>query len=376
VIRRKGQSWEVRVYAGRDPVTGKERYVSRSFPAKPSEKVPPRVVKDAESRLRTEVRDGHHPNARITVAQALDAWYAQTSKEWSPWTAKGYRGIIDRYVKPEIGNMPLAKLTAARLDALYHSLSETGGESGAGLSPMTVNHVHAVIRRALNRAERHGHIPRNPASLAHRPPTHPTRANAATTVDVERLLAVCTDPTTSMLIRLAAGTGARRGELCALRWTDIDLEDRTVTVARSIADPDGKVIVKPTKTNRSRRFTIGARLAAALVEHRARAEEIAAAFSTKVHPDAYVLSESPDGAEPLRPERATGRFRSVAKRANVDCRLHDLRHGHVTLLISEGIGPAEVAARVGHASTHMTLNVYAHALPAGDRRAAEVADRF
>lgn len=375
MIRRKRNSWEVRVYLGRDEITGKDRHLSRSFPAQPGERNPPRRVKDAEARLRIEARDGKHPSSNPTVAEILEAWWVQASKDWSPWTAKGARGIIDRYLIPGIGTVKVAKLTPARIDALYHSLSVSGGAKGQGLAPLTVNHVHAVLRRALNRAERHGHIHRNPAVLAHRPSASvPTRSRATTPDEVTRLLAACTDdPQATMLIRLAAGTGARRGELCGLRWSDID--GNRVTIARSVADPDGEVIVKAPKTHRVRTFTIGPRLVEALRAHRERAEGIAEACEVDLVADAYVLSESPDGSEPMRPGRASGRFRTIARHAKVDTRFHDLRHGHVTLLLSEGVGATEVAARVGHASTHMTLNVYAHALPALDRRAAEIADR-
>lgn len=375
MIRRNGNSWEVRVYVGRDAVTGKERSISRSFPASPREKHPPRRVKDAEARLKTEVRFGKHPLTNPTVGEVLDLWLAHTTKTWSPWTVKGYRGIIDRYLKPQIGSMRVEKLTAARIEALYDSLSTSGGQDGQGLAPLTIRHVHAVLRRALNRAERHGHIVRNPADLV-RPPGGGVRSRArATTPDeVGVLIAAADDPLTRLFVRLAAATGARRGEICGLRWSDLDLDAHTLTIQRSIADPDGQIIVKGTKRDRERTLTVGPSVTAALAARHDDAVRIAAKFGTILHPDAYIFSEVPDCSEPIHPDTMSKRFSRLAKKAGVTCRLHDLRHGHVTTLLGQGIDPVSVAKRVGHASTRMTLDVYGHAIPASDRAAAALTD--
>lgn len=377
MIRRKGASWEVRVYAGRDPLTGRERYVSRSFKAQPREKVPPRRVTDAEARLKVEVRAGRHVGSDATVGQVLDEWLTRASDDLSPWTVRGYRGAIDRYLKPGIGDVPVRRLTAARVDALYDSLKATGGARGQGLDPATIRQAHAVLRRALNRAVRPlGIIDRNPA-LDVEPPARRARPpeQAPDTTVVDRLLAATNNPALRLLVLLAEATGARRGEIAGFRWADIDPDEQTIAVVRSIADPDGRCIVKTLKANNARRISIGAGLVALLDEHHARARETAATFRADLHPDAYILSEAPDGSAPLRPERLTGRFRALAKRAGVDVHLHELRHGHATALLSEGVDVNTVAHRLGHTSPYMTLNVYGHAIPAADRRAAEITDR-
>lgn len=375
MIRRKGASWEVRVYAGRDPVTGRERYVSRSFPAQAREKVPPRRVKDEEARLRTEVREGRHSGTDQTVGGMLDAWLARIGPDLSPWTVNGYRGIIDRNLKPQIGTVRLRALTTARIEALYDSLSVSGGRNGEGLDPQTIRHTHAVLRRALARAVRLGQIDRNPADGAVPPAVARQILTIPDTGTVDQLVAKCTDPDMRLLVLLAAATGARRGELCGLRWSDIDLDRQTLTIRRSVADPGGTVTVKEPKTHRVRVLAIGPGLCSALTERHERAGDIAAQFGTTLHPDAYILSEVPDGSEPLRPELASKRFSRLAKKAGVTCRLHDLRHHVATTLLANGVPVRDVADRLGHASPRMTLDVYSHATQGADRRAAEITDR-
>lgn len=371
MIRRKRQSWEVRVYAGRDPVTGRERYVSRSVPAKPGQTKPPRAVTDLESLLKVQVRQGHHGGTDARVRDLLGAWLAQTERDLSPWTVNGYRGIIDRYLNPNLGDLAVRRLTPAKIERLYDDLRTSGGRNGTGLAPLTVRHAHAVLRRALWWARRRGWIDTNPADGVELAKLSRATVGAVSDADLARLLAHATDPDLRLLVLLADGTGARRGELCGLRWGDVDLKNKALAIRRSITDPHGDIAVKPPKSGRERSVAIGATLVRELKSRRARVEADAAFLGATVTDDWYVLGDR----EPLRPERATGRFRVLARTAGVPRRLHDLRHGHVTNLLAAGVSVPDVSSRVGHSSARMTLDVYGHAIPAGDRAAAKIAER-
>jgi integrase len=166
---------------------------------------------------------------------------------------------------------------------------------------------------------------------------------------------------------------SRRGEVCGLRWSDLDLSTRTLSIKRSIASVAGGTVVKDTKTHASRRIALDDATVAVLDEQRRRLEERAIACEVELDPDGYVFTEAADGTDPLHPDTITGRFTRVRKQAGLDgVRLHDLRHLHATQLLAAGVPVRTVSGRLGHANAATTLNVYAHSLEASDRQAADV----
>jgi integrase len=171
--------------------------------------------------------------------------------------------------------------------------------------------------------------------------------------------------------------GARRGELCALRWSHINFERGEILVAGSVIYVPGQPLIdKDTKTHAERRVAVGADTLEALRTHRIRAAETALASGVTLGPNAYVFSHTPDGQAPIRPDYMTHRFTVLAKRLNVACRLHDLRHFMVTQLVAGGVDWRTVSGRAGHADGHMTLGTYAHFQQAQDRMAADFMDRL
>lgn len=165
----------------------------------------------------------------------------------------------------------------------------------------------------------------------------------------------------------------RRGELCALRWSDFDLADGEVVIARSIVMGEGKVYEKGTKTNRARRVALDEETAEALRLQRRKAEDRAEQCGHDLAQDTFLFSQDIRGLDPWRPDVATNRFTKLRKVVGLDhCRLHDLRHFVATRLLDAGLPVRAVSERLGHASSTTTLTIYAHAVPATDRRSAAV----
>ena len=176
---------------------------------------------------------------------------------------------------------------------------------------------------------------------------------------------------------LAASTGARRGELVALRWRDLDLERRTATIERGLILAGNVLIEQGTKTHQSRRVSLDEATVAALVEHRERLEKIAAACGVGLAEDPFVFTEAVDASTPWRPDSTTRAFRTLCAKAGVEgVRLHDLRHYVATRLLAAGVDVRTVAGRLGHRNPATTLNVYAHFVPETDQQAAEVLGRM
>ena len=304
-----------------------------------------------------------------TLAAFLDAWLAFVEPLRSPTTIRGYRDKVRRW-KAALGARKVSKLTAQDIDRTYsHWLEE-------GAAPQTVQHCHRVLATALKQAQRWGLITRcvtdlaqPPASIHRAPPDLGPVTGEALVVDLEDR-----EPVTAMAVLLAGVTGARRGELCGLRWSDIDETRRQLTIARSIRHGLDKqqLVVAPTKTGRARRVSLDARALDVLVRYREQAESWAAAAGVPIAPDGYLLTLDPSGVTPIKPDTITSGFARAAKRVGIRLRFHDLRHMSASLLIGAGTDVRTVAGRLGHADASTTLRIYAHAFEARDRQAAEV----
>ena len=368
-IHRRGPSWELRVYVGRDPVTGKKKYATRSVRG---------TRADAERVLRDMVTAAERGTAGLadaTFAELCDAWLSAVESRLAPNTVVETRRILDRHLLPALGAIPLRRLRSQHFDDLYSHLSSHGRGDGKPLSGDTVRRVHGVARRALNIAVRWGWISTNPAASLTPPrelrrPIRPPRP-----ADVTRLLraARAGNPALATFVLVAATTGARRGELCGLRWDDLDVDDATLHIGRAIVIVADNPVEMPTKTRRFRHIALDPVTVAELDIHHQRLQRTAADAQVLLDPNGFVFSTDPAGRRPWRPDSTTRAFRRLARQAGLDTvRLHDLRHYVATRLLTAGVDVRTVAGRLGHAHPSTTLNVYAAFLPDADRHAAHL----
>ena len=223
MIRKRRNGLQVQVYAGRDPLTGRKRYVSQQVDGQT--KASMREAKQIEARLLEEVGAGRHKGSRSrTMAELLDRWleWRPTVRPIAPTTVSSYRAAMDRYILPALGKLPVRQVDAATLDAFYAQLRTRGGKDGRPLKASTVHEVHAVLSGALKQAVVWGWIGHNPAKLATAPSVQKADVQPPQAEDAARLLsaAMAEDPELGLFLRLAVVLGARRGELCALRWSD------------------------------------------------------------------------------------------------------------------------------------------------------------
>lgn len=368
-LRARGDgSWQLRVHLGRDPETRRKRYLERTFHGtkRQAEKALAGLVAEAETMSPAFGR-------QHTVERLLSEWLEHAGPSLSPLTLLVTRGYVEGAIIPVIGQIPVAELTTADIDRMYRHLMTVGGPR-VKYSPATVRRVHGILRRALSQGVRWGWIQRNPAVDA-TPPRVPLRELKPPTPDeVVRLFRAAeeSDPALAIFVVLAASTGARRGELLAFRWSDVDLEKRSISIERGLVLVGEQLIEQGTKTHQSRRVAVDDVTVSLLAAHRQRMEQIATACGATLSPEAFVLSDSADGSAPLRPDSTTRSFRLLCRRAGVEgVRLHDLRHYVATRLLGAGVDVRTVAGRLGHRNASTTLNVYSHFLPEADRQAAD-----
>jgi len=306
-----------------------------------------------------------------TFGQLLDAWLQHIeARGRAPKTIDENRREIERRIRPRLGAVGVADLTAEQLDDAYSAwLNE-------GLSASSVHRHGAVISAALTQGVKWGWLEQSPAPKASSPAQTTTRKLVTPTPDQVATLireAEDSDPVMAAAVALAFVTGGRRGEIAALRWSDVDLDVGTVRIDRSLSQVGEELIEKGTKTGRGRTVALDGRAVALLRRHLAWQIDLSQRAESPMVADPYVLSDNANGGRPIQPSRITDRFTTLRSRAHIRrVRFHDLRHAHVIQLLSAGVDATTVAARVGHASPRMTLDRYAHALPAGDVAAAAV----
>lgn len=376
--------WELRAFAGKDPVTGKPLRATRTFIG--TEKQAGKAL----SALVAEVAAGKFNRTTVTVGQLLDKWLEAAERSQRPRTVYENRRKIEARIRPALGDVRLDRLEADTLDAAY------GRWLDEGLSPATVHKYHSILSAACRQAAKWGWIGSAPTARATPPSVTRKEMTVPTPKQLTELVAAAEDddPVLGTAVALAALTGARRGELVALRWSDVDLPAGRMRIARSLTVARGEQHTGPTKTHQSREIALDSIALEVLRRRWAYMEDLAIRAESPLVPDPFILSYNANGAVPANPDTLTHGFARLcesmekpaleqlrkvqpkAKRNDLapadrwPFRFHDLRHFSVTTLIAGGVDVRTVADRHGHARATMTLDLYAHALPERDREAA------
>jgi integrase len=309
--------WEARIDAGRDPATGKRRQVSRTVYGTKRE------AQKVLNEMAVEADRGRFTGTSATFGGLCEGWLELATASLSPVTVRNYRDLLKNHIIPALGTVPVASIQTIDLDRLYHALQTRG------VTPSTVRHIHSVIRRAFRQAVLWGWIATNPAVNATQPRLIRPDLSPPDVDQVAEIIRAAneSDPEFGHFLHLAATTGARRGELCALRWGDIDVERGSLSIERSIIEVSGGVFEKDTKTHSSRRIALDEGSLEVIELQRQLAHERASAAGLSMDVAGFVFSRDPEGALPWRPDHVTKEFAAVRDSLGYrGVRLHDLRH--------------------------------------------------
>lgn len=303
----KTGTWSFVVDLGPGPDGKRRQARRRGFPTK-------RAAQEELDRLRVAAREGTFVEpSKTTVADYLESWLeARAVAGLAPSTIASYRWLLRTHVVATLGGVRLQALQPAHLDRLYARLLDKG------LSPRTVRYAHTVVRKALADAQRKGLVIRNVADLADPPSAKAARAPEMSFWTPEELagwLTAVADDELASLWRLAALSGMRRGEVCALRWADLDLETGRITVRRQLGVVDGKLVFseRPKSDHGRRSVDLGAETVRILRAHRRRQLETRLAMGAGYSNDDLVFA-GVDGA-PLHPEAVAKRFDRLVRAA-------------------------------------------------------------
>jgi integrase len=359
ITRTPAGTYRLRVEGPRTP-DGQRRYITRTIRGDRT------AAEQALHRLLVEVGAGQHIGTDATITQTVEAWMHIAHLEAT--TRRDYRSAIDLHIAPHLGTMKVHQVRASHLDRLYRDLG------ARGLGPARIRRVHTILSAAFAQAVKWEWIARNPTRDASPPEVPRTRVIAPTVEQVRAIIDAAAGELVTWL-RLDASTGARRGEVCALRWCDLDLTAREVRLPHALADggPGVGIVRKATKTGIVRTVAIDPATATALQEHRRMVLERAIASGVHIGTEGYVFSRDAAGITPWRPDYPTKQFARLRASLGLpdDLKMRTLRHFVATQMLAAGVDPRTVAGRLGHAKPSTTLDIYAAFLPARDRGAAD-----
>ena len=362
IRKRKDGRWEGRYTAGRDSETGKPIYKN----------VLGRTQAEAKSKLKAAIEESKSldvtKTGKYTVGAWMDEWFENYAKiKVRPSSHQTYRGYIDNHIKPNIGKIPLEKLTSLELQKLYKKLLNSGRIDRAeskrqpkGLSPKTVRNIHQIIASAMKLAKEQRLIVADPTEGCALPKLEHREMK---TLPVEQLTSFLREAKESGVFELyyvELATGLRRGELLGLKWEDIDFEHGNLRVKRQIARINGEVVEAPLKTKNAYRTLPLVEDTIAVLKQQKK----------KVGSSHWVFP-SPTGG-PISPDSVLHMLHRVLKRAGLPrVRFHDLRHPFATLALQNGVDIKTVSRMLGHFSAGFTLDTYAHITIAAQKEAAK-----
>lgn len=393
------------MYAGTDPVTGKDVYVSEST-------VDEHRVDEIKTRLLAKVDSQRGASTNASLGYVLERWLA--IHEGEPTTLDTYRGYVDRTIKPALGDVPASRIRTRTLEEFYADLRRCGVRCAGGafiehretephecrvvvhrrrpgrpardwelnhdcvlhkcavvecrphvckpMAKSTVRQIHSIIHGALDLAVRWDWIATNPAAVAKKPKAPAPEPDPPTPQQAARITAAAwdIDAAWGTFVWLAMVTGARRSELVALRWRDLLWE----------ADA---ILFRKTKTHRMRRPALDPISMNLLAAHYRSYVARMAELGREPSDSAYVFSYEADHSRPCHPDGISHKYDRMCSRLGITTHLHALRHYSATELINAGVDIRSVAGRLGHGGGGATtLKVYAAWLAESDRRSADI----
>lgn len=310
-----------------------------------------------------------------TLAMLLEEFFAQhVDGKLAPKTIERYHQQA-AYLDADLVKMALDQITPLHLSREWNRLLERGGhhrrtKQPRPLSAKTVRNIAGVLSSAFSRAIRWGLISSNPVTNSEPPRVKRHHGIALTPAQQATVFDVASGPwCMAAFLEVAAALGARRGEVLALRWSD--LQDGRVTIARSVTQTKQGLEFKGTKSERPRVVKVPESTLASLDAHRRRQDEFRRQFGPDYRADLNLIFANADGT-PLKPDSISAVVSLLFRRLKLPkgASLHSLRHTHTSHLLASGVPLPVVSARLGHSSVRVTAEIYAHMLTGQDDEAA------
>lgn len=365
-IRKRNNAYQFTVELSRDPVTGKRKQKSKGgFKTK-------KDCQKAMQELIVQLEHGQYFElSNMLYSDYLSNWLSDYAKNnVAARTYKRYFDDIKRYIAPNLGHISLSKIKPLHIQEFYnYCINELK------ISSTTTLHLHAIIHKSLSMAVKWQLININPADAVEKPKKAKTEFTVWDTEDADKVLDRIKDMTIYLPVLLSLTTGMRRGEVCGLKWDNVNLENKVIYIKKQLQKIDGNLqLVHPKTKGSIRKIVLLDYIIPILKNERKKQLENKLLLGKEYKNENFVYQQV-DGS-PYDPEYVTRNFNriinKVSKELNIKrIRFHDLRHTHATLLLKAGVNPKIVSERLGHSNISITLDTYTHVLPDMQKEAAE-----
>lgn len=357
VFRSANGQWRARLcYIGPD---GRKRTREARFKTQ-------KAALEALNQWKRDLADGLLSRSEgMTLATFLERWLQDCIRpRCRPRTVESYGELIRRHITPGLGAIRLDRLNAADVQRFLNAKLESG------LSPRTVQYLHAILRAALNQAKKWNLVRVNVATLADPPRVERREVQPFTPEQAKQLLAAARGDRLEALYVVALALGLRLGEVLGLRWEDVDLERGVLNVRQQLQRVAGRLQLVPLKTARSRRtLPLPVFVLEALRRHKVRQLEERLACGAAWQETGLVFTSAV--GTPLEPRNVVRYYHRLLERAGLPHkRFHDLRHSAASLLRAQGVPLADIRDILGHSQISVTMDLYAHIMEEAKREAA------
>lgn len=368
IFQRSEGSWTIVLDIGRkvDPATGKLKRIQKWKTVRGTKK---EAQAELTNMLHNLSRGQVISPSRMTLGEWLDEWMKSAIQPHKRLrTYETYRSVVDRHLKPVLGQYRLCDLRASHLQAYYQSEK---------VAPATLQQHHTILHSALKAAMMQDLIPRNAASLVIGKPRRRDGhenilQNCWEPEDARKFLNTAKEdsPQAAALYSLALDSGARKAELCGLKWSEVDVERQSISIVRQLVKVRNEPLFGPPKNGKSRTVLLDEKTIEVLRKQKAAQAAQKLLLGTAYKDHGLVFAR--DFGQPLTLNNIGQReFARLIKAAGVKpITFHGLRHTCATLALKEGVPVKVVSERLGHKRIEITLNVYAHALPSMQQEAA------
>ncbi len=366
IRKRNDGRWEGRIVVGHK---SNRKPIYRSVFAKTQKELMPKLNALKEKYSSVELTE----QSRITLEEWLDKWINEIKAPLiRASTLKKYKKDIENHIKPYLGKKLITSIKTSDIQKLYNNLKSNGRKKGCekfgnGLSSAMIRNVHLVLHQAFDSAVKEGITPSNPTDNTTLPKIIKTEKTVLLSSQIETFLKSIEDETEwhdFFLVELM--TGLRRGEICGLKYSDFDEENKTLHVRRTIRYSKNELIVGETKTNEgNRKIALPSSVSEVLKERKEKA------ITEWIFPKPHHLEQ------PISPQTAYTKLKNVLKKSGLpDMRFHDLRHTFATHAASSGIDPKTLSSILGHTKASFTLDTYTHVTTDMQRQASSIVENY
>jgi len=369
-LRKRGDNWQITIEVGRDPVTGKRERIYETVKG---------TKKEARKRMHElayQVENGTYVEpSELTMKEFMLKWYEDYCKNnLAPSTQEYYEMIINSHYIPLLGNIKISDLKPMHIQSYITEKLNNGRLDGkeGGLSRKSVKRHYTVLNQILKYAVKLQVIDRNPADPISPPTPNKPEIQAMTHEELSELLEHV-EGWLYDFIYIASFTGARRGELLALRWKDVNFKEKKIQIKQSASKlSGGRLVFREPKTNSSiRPIDIDEDIIKILKRRNKKQKEDRLRLGENYNNE-YDLIFVKENGNPYFPDYATKQFKKAVRKLGLEeYRLHDLRHTHATLMLQAGVHPKIVQERLGHSSITQTLDTYSHVIPSMQKEAVQ-----